>query len=175
MIVITKEDGYTVVTDTSIDDIAELYDITDSLDARADNLEDAAFFENDAPYIYQNITGYGYTTSGGGAWLLFYLNKNVNVDEQEIDSISLDNCFLRGIEGMLRFDGETTTIYNITLPEAKYTASLQASPELSNIIAVNITGLDTTFRYNIQTNLTMLTKLTIQFKEKESNEESGGE
>ena len=173
MIVITKEDGYTEVTDTSIDDIAELYDITDSLDERADNLEDAAFFENDAPYVYQNITGYGYTTTGGGAWLLFYLNKNVNVAEQEIDSVTLDNCYLRGIEGILRFNGETTTINNVTIPAAKYNASLQTSPEKSNIISVNITGLDTSFRYNVQTNLTLLTKLTIQFKEKESA--NGGE
>lgn len=193
MIVITKEDGYTVVTDTSIDDIAELYDITDSLDERTDVLESGVtsletgvnslnedvYFENDTPYVFQNITGYGYVTTGGGSWILFYLNKNVNVSEQEIDSVTLDNCYLRGIEGILRFDGETTTINNVTIPAAKYIASLQTSPEKSNIISVNITGLDTTFRYNVQTNLTLLTKLTIQFKEKETeeetNEEPGGE
>ncbi len=187
MIVITKEDGYTIVEDTTVDDISELYDITDSLDERTDVLEDSVslletdvgllnedvYFENDTPYVYQSITGYGYATTAGSSWILFYLNKNLNIDSQEIDSLTLDNCYLRGIEGILRFDGETSTINNVTIPEAKYTASLQDSPHKSNIIAVNITGLDTTFRYHVQTNLTLLTKLTVQFKEKETN--NGGD
>lgn len=180
MIVINKEDGYTIVEDTTVDDIAELYDITDSLDSRTDVLEsdvdllnEDIYFENDTPYIYDRITGYGYTVTNGIGWILFYLNKNINLEKQEIDSVSFENCFLRGIEGILRFSGETTTISNITLPENNYDVSLQTSPNISNILALNITNLDATFRYNVQTNLTMITKLTIQFKEKELN--NGGE
>lgn len=187
MIVITKEDGYTIVTDTTIDDIAELYDITDSLDERTDTLESSVtsletdvgllnedvYFENDTPYVYQNITGYGYLVSGGQCWILFYLNKNIDTENQEIDTVTFDNCFLRGIEGILRFSGETATINNITLPENNYNVSFQPLPNKSNILTLNITNLDTTFRYNLQTNLTFITKLTIQFKEKETN--NGGE
>lgn len=146
MIVITKEDGYTVVTDTREDDIQNLYDITDALKTSEQ------FSDNETMKIeYLIANGYASSTAGAACWFVAYLPKTFDPSKQKVSITSMTGATVRGAynsNGTMRImlNDTSTGIVNLTIPESTtngYSVAEQASPAPTNALLFSLNGMDT--------------------------------
>lgn len=99
MIVIEKEPGYTVVTDTAIDDIAALYAITGALTEDLEKVSDGVYANEDSLLNLDQVCPAYLTSSGKSLWtaivLPLKLPEGYTIDPEDIVAQNLTNLDFR--------------------------------------------------------------------------------